>query len=68
VPKSPLLKDAWPVNHAVIIEFANGKVMSKVYPPAAMRLSVGSYMKHSVNGSISDMRSLRSKDAAIFGS
>ena len=32
-----------------------------------MRLSVGSYMRHSVNGSVSDIRSLRSRDAAILG-
>ena len=33
-----------------------------------MRLSVGSYLKHSANCSISDVRSLRSREQAILGS
>ena len=67
-PKSPQLKEAWPLSNAVKIEYGEGKILNKIYPPAAMRLSVGSYMKHSINNSISgDMRSLRSRDAAILG-
>ena len=66
-PKSKLLKEAWPLSQAIKIEYGDGKVLTKVYPPQAMRLSVGSYMKHSINGSMSDIRSLRSRDAAILG-
>ena len=66
-PKSKLLKEAWPLSQAIKIEYVDGKVLNKVYPPQAMRLSVGSYMKHSINGSMSDIRSLRSRDAAILG-
>ena len=62
-----MLKQAWPLYQGIKIEFGEGKVLNKVFPPAAMRLSVGSYMKHSVNGSTSDIRSLRSRDAAILG-
>ena len=66
-PKSKLLNKAWPLSQAIKIEYGDGKVLTKVYPPQAMRLSVGSYMKHSINGSMSDIRSLRSRDAAILG-
>ena len=67
-PVSKMLKQAWPLYQAIKIDYGDGKVLTKVYPPAAMRLSVGSYMKNqSMNGSTSDMRSLRSRDAAILG-
>ena len=66
-PQTKMLKDAWPLSNTVKIDYGDGKVLTKVYPPQAMRLSVGSYMKHSAHGSMSDMRSLRSRDAAILG-
>ena len=67
-PKSELLVKKWPIGECVLIEYADKQVISKIYSPSIIRKSAGSHLKHSANMSMSDMRSLRSRDAAIIGS
>jgi len=62
-----MLLKVWPLADAVKIEYAKGKVVSKVYSPGLAKKKVYNF-KRSANYSLSDARSLRSREAAILGS
>ena len=71
-PRSELLRKAWPLHDTVFIEYAHKQVISKVISPQIIRKSAMSNAaaaaRQSANYSISDVRSLRSREAAILGS
>lgn len=65
-PKSTLLKQNWPPNNTFKIEYGDGKVLTKVLPPPNAVRS-GQFRLGTMGDSNEDIRSLRSREAAILG-
>ena len=67
-PQSKKMKEYWPLCDAVKIEFDKGKIVSKVYATSLLKEGAPSRLKASINLSVSESGSLRSKEAALLGS
>lgn len=67
-PQSKKMQERWPMTDSVKIEYDKGKIVSKVYATSLIRDGAASRLKASINLSMSESGSLRSKEAAILGS
>ena len=65
-PQSKKMQERWPLGDAVKIEFEQGRVISKAYATSFL-IEGASGFKPSVNYTMSESGSLRSKEVALFG-